>query len=133
MEKVKDMKKRTIFIGSIFTIFLMMMIPNISAVEYQTVINKMENTLKNVINDSALDMDVLNEKMKRSNIQELINKENLLEEFKILEWILFILAFTFFIFRNTIDGDLLNTMIAIFGLILSVFSLINSLNTAEIT
>lgn len=133
MEKVKDMKKRTIFIGSIFTIFLMMMIPNISAVEYQTVINKMENTLKNVINDSSLDMDVLNEKMKRSNIQELINKENLLEEFKILEWILFILAFTFFIFRNAIDGDLLNTMIAIFGLILSVFSLINSLNTAEIT
>jgi hypothetical protein len=132
MGEVKDMKKRTIFIGSIFTIFLMMMIPNISAVEYQTVINKIENNLKNVINDSPFDMDVLNEKMKRSNIQELINKENVPEEFKILQWI-FILAFTFFIFRNAIDGDLLNTMIAIFGLILSVLNLINSLNNPEIT
>lgn len=132
MGEVKDMKKRTIFIGSIFTIFLMMMIPNISAVEYQTAINKIENNLKNVINDSPFDMDVLNEKMKRSNIQELINKENVPEEFKILQWI-FILAFTFFIFRNAIDGDLLNTMIAIFGLILSVLNLTNSLNTPEIT
>lgn len=132
MGEVKDMKKRTIFIGSIFTIFLMMMIPNISAVEYQTAINKIENNLKNVINDSPFDMDVLNEKMKRSNIQELINKENVPEEFKIIQWI-FILAFTFFIFRNAIDSDLLNTMIAIFGLILSVLNLTNSPNTPEIT
>ena len=63
--------KKTLIIGSLLACFLMLMIPNVSAVEYQTVADANESYLMNEIQNKKIDIQTLRNNIKNINIREL--------------------------------------------------------------
>ena len=64
------MNKKIVF-GSLLACFLMLMIPTVSAVEYQTVVDANESYFMQEIQNRKLDIDLLNGKLRDMNIREL--------------------------------------------------------------
>ena len=64
------MKKKILF-GSLLAVILMLMIPNVSAVEYQTVVDANESYFIQEIQNRNLDIDLLKGKLRDMNIREL--------------------------------------------------------------
>jgi len=63
--------KKTIVFGSLLACFLMLMIPTVSAVEYQTVVDANESYLINEIQNKKLDIQTFSNKIKDINIREI--------------------------------------------------------------
>ena len=64
------MNKKIVF-GSLLAVFLMLMIPNVGAVEYQTVADANESYLMNEIQNKKIDIQTLRNNIKNINIREL--------------------------------------------------------------
>ena len=62
---------RKIVFGSLLACFLMLMIPTVSAVEYQTVVDANESYLMQELQDKDLDLAALKDKLKNMNVREL--------------------------------------------------------------
>ena len=80
------MKKKTIIIGSLLAVFLMLMIPNVSAIEYKTVSDANSYIIKN-LNITESELSKLIESFKNGNedIEKIKNiNYNLWEMFNIL-------------------------------------------------
>ena len=78
--------KKTIVFGSLLACFLMLMIPTVSAVEYQTVVDANESYFMQEIQNRNLEIDLLKDKLKDIDIKEVkqairnINIEELKEK-----------------------------------------------------
>lgn len=117
-----NIKKKTIVFGSLLAVFLLLIIPNVSAITFQTVTNETEQYLHEAVKNTNLDVNEIHEKMKFLNLNEYRDNNNS-ETFHMLLWILFVLNFGFFTILNLVEGDLLNSLISFVSLILSIVGL----------
>ena len=126
----RGMKKKTILFGSMLAVFLMLMIPNISAVEYQTVLNENEQNLIERFKNTNLNLNELNEKKKYQNMDELINN-NISHIFDILLWLFYVLFYGFYIIKSLLDGNYFGSLFGLIWFIISIFGLKETVNNPD--
>ena len=95
VEVKRGMKKKTIVYGSLLAVFLMLMIPNVSAIEYKTVVETNERRILQEIEKFESQINTIKEQVTGLNSKEIISainnlekndlKQILLKEFKQLE------------------------------------------------
>jgi hypothetical protein len=124
----RGMNKKTIIFGSVLAVFLMLMIPNVSAITYRTVIDETEQNLLNGLGNT--DFNELKEKMKYRNIEGL-RDSNISQILDILLWIFYILFYGFYTIENLVEGNYLVSLLAFFWFVISVFGLKQAVNNPE--
>ena len=80
MEVIRSMKKKTIVFGSLLAVFLMLMIPNVGAVEYKTVVETNERYILQEIEKFESQINTIKEQVNGLNSKEIISAINNLEK-----------------------------------------------------
>ena len=126
------MKKKTVVFGSLLAVFLLLIIPHVSAITYQTVVNETKQYRHEELRNTNFDLNKIIEKMKFLSANEFKNNDFNSETFHMLLWIFYALCFGFFTLHNLMEKHLLDSFISFISFVISIVSLKQVVNGSEL-